>query len=71
MTIPIHQEPDIGSPHEKCCFCRTPTPYWTSLDTRKPGEQVACCQPCSKRGDEIDVPSKKVWCRRERIACGD
>jgi predicted amidophosphoribosyltransferase len=66
MPVPIHRG-DPDPPHERCCFCRTPTDWWTSLD-RKIGEQVACCQHCAARAEPEEVPSKKDWCRRERIA---
>lgn len=68
MAIPIHQEPDEGPPGERCCFCRQPTKFWTSLTDRKLGQQVACCKHCAGRGDPKDVPTKDQWCRRERIA---
>jgi len=55
MPIPIHREPDDeltqNTGQEKCCFCRTPSPFWTSLSDRKPGEQVACCTLCAARGE--------------------
>lgn len=41
---------------------------WTDITTREPGEQVACCIECARRGYEEDVPTKEQWCRRERIA---
>lgn len=56
---------------EHCCFCRTPTPTWTTLADRKAIEQVACCEQCALKAEPKDVPSKEVWCRREEIARGD
>lgn len=45
MSVPIHQDPDPEPvlPKERCCICRSPTSYWTSLPTRKLGAQVALC----------------------------
>lgn len=68
MPVPIHKEPDGEPPMERCCFCRSVTPYWTSLSDRKLGQQVAICQHCASRADPVDVPSKEMWSRRERIA---
>lgn len=67
MPVPIHQE-DGEPPYELCCFCRDPSSYWTSLLDRAPGEQVALCLHCAARADPEDVPSKRAWGRRERIA---
>ena len=47
---------------EHCCFCRKPTRFWYLP------KDVACCQKCAKKAEAKDVPSKKVWCRREQIA---
>ena len=47
---------------ENCCFCRKATRYWYLP------KDVACCPGCAERAATKDVPSKKVWCRRERIA---
>jgi len=69
--IPVQLEPHAEPPYERCCFCRTPTPIWTDLPNRTPGEQVACCDRCAKRAHPQDVPTKAVWCRRERIATPD
>ena len=52
---------------ELCCFCRTPTEFWTEIESR-PADHVACCESCASRAWEEDVPSKSVWIRRERIA---
>ncbi len=69
MSVPIHQEPDPEPiPSERCCICRSPTSYWTSLPTRKLGAQVALCVHCASRADPKDIPTKKVWIRREHIA---
>lgn len=68
MPIPVERELEVGLPFERCCFCRGRTPFWTKLDTRKPGEQVACCEGCANHASHEDVPAKAVWCRRERIA---
>lgn len=66
--IHIKDEEDPDPPFERCCFCRTATPSWTTLKGRKPGQQVACCPQCAKRAEPKDVPSKEDWCRREDIA---
>lgn len=71
MPIPIHREDDenlMELGYELCCFCRVQTTWWTSIEDRKPGDQVAICQNCAARGDPEDVPTKKLWCRREHIA---
>ena len=72
MTIPVSSEISAGviDPHdmERCCFCRKATPFWTSIEDRAPGDQVACCDGCASRGFPSDVPSKRVWMRRERIS---
>lgn len=67
--IPISRDSDPDpTGRERCCFCRTPTFFWTVLSGRKPGQQVACCDICASRGEPKDVPSKTDWLRRERIA---
>jgi len=53
-------EPDLCA-IERCCFCRKETRYWY-----KP-KDVACCQECAVKAEPVDVPSKKIWCRREDI----
>jgi hypothetical protein len=62
MTIPIEKQEDPSPPFEECCFCFKPTPYWTELPDRTGGQQVACCQPCSKTHRPVDVPTKPDWC---------
>lgn len=66
--IPIQHDGETGFSCERCCFCRTLTHYWSATDSRKPGEQVACCEHCASRADVEDLPTKRVWMRRERIA---
>lgn len=68
--IPTKREP-IGWSRgswemERCCFCRQPTPYWTTLPDRTPGQQVACCETCAPIRNPEEVPSKAVWCGLER-----
>lgn len=71
MPVPIEPDPDPELDlFENCCFCRRPTRYWTELASRKPGGQVACCPDCAGRAEPSDVPSKKTWWRREKIATG-
>lgn len=64
--IPIEREPDNDPPLERCCFCRNRTKYWTVLASRKPGEQVACCESCAKEHKPSEVPTKHAWCEKER-----
>ena len=68
--IKVEQEPDAEPPFEPCCFCRKPTPFWTCLEGRNEGQQVACCKSCALYAHVQDVPTKAVWCRRERIVDG-
>ena len=72
MPVPVSKEPGEWARYEceRCCFCRTPTPFWTEIKTRSQGDQVACCEACAKRATPEDVPSKRVWMRRETIATG-
>lgn len=68
--IPLEKEPEdllniLIS--ERCCFCRIPTNFWTNIKIRKPGEQVACCEKCSKSYLIKDVPSKKYWIEKEEL----
>lgn len=64
--IPVKPEPDPEPPCERCCFCRRPTSMWTVIEGRSAGEQVACCEHCSKEHTQDEVPSKKEWCDKER-----
>lgn len=64
--IRVEIEPQAEAPYESCCFCHTPTAYWTAIVARKPGAQVACCQDCSKLYKVKDVPTKEDWCASER-----
>jgi len=68
--IEIEREPEslsvCGS--EKCCICRKQTPFWTMLEDRTPGQQVAICEKCARHAEPSDIPTKAVWLRRERIA---
>ena len=62
MPIPVENEKDPESwLRESCCFCWQPTPWWTSIASRSPGEQVACCPGCAKTYRVKDVPSKRYW----------
>lgn len=62
--IAVHEEPGDDPPTERCCFCRRRTRYWCKE------KDVACCQECARHAELKDVPSKKVWWRREVIATG-
>ena len=69
--IPVETDPfNTTAPMalECCCFCRKPSNSWTKLPNRTGGDQVACCDSCAKRAHPEDVPSKRVWMRREAIA---
>lgn len=67
MPIPIEkEEPPQEPPYESCCFCDAETEYWTTLRTREPGEQVACCPGCARAFSQRDVPTKEVWCSDEK-----
>lgn len=65
--IATKSEPN-EEPVERCCFCRSRTNFWTELPDRTSGQQVAICQHCASRAKPDDIPSKKEWARRERIA---
>ncbi len=66
--IEIELEQDFQNfPLERCCFCRNPTKYWTLDPSKTPGEQLACCEKCSKIANYNDLPTKQQWCRREDI----
>lgn len=65
--IPVEAEKDAGNlPYERCCFCRKPTPYWTTLTSRPANENVACCKKCAEVYRIKDVPSKRYWCEKEQ-----
>lgn len=66
--IPVEDCPDPDDPHtlERCCFCRKRTSWWTKLPKRTPGQQVACCETCSKKHTTSEVPTKDAWCNTER-----
>lgn len=46
---------NFGNLFECCCFCNTPTPYWAVK------KDVACCQSCAEKYEEVEVPTKAVW----------
>jgi hypothetical protein len=64
IEVSLEPEPAVWSTIEACCFCRELTRYWFVP------KDVACCQKCAGAAEAKDVPSKKVWLRRERIAMG-
>lgn len=66
--VKIEHENDSLIPCEKCCICRKVTPFWTKLEDRTPGQQVALCALCAEHAEAGDIPTKMVWLRRERIA---
>lgn len=63
MAIPIEREPKefLFAPLECCCFCHQPTSFWTTLNSRGPGQQVACCPGCAGIFEPEVVPSKDEW----------
>jgi hypothetical protein len=68
MIEVTHDGTGPGDPAERCCFCRAATRYWY-----RP-KDVAVCTKCAPHADDADVPAKRIWCRRERIAmlaCGE
>ena len=66
--INVHEDPNPDTILENCIFCRSKTTYWTSLDERTPGQQVACCQSCASSAMPEDVPTKSQWIHREHVA---
>ena len=60
--IEVEHDGESIAIRERCCFCRKSTNYWFLA------KDVACCQECAKNATAKDVPTKKVWCRREDIA---
>lgn len=47
---------------ERCAICRVPTRTWYVP------KDVAVCEKCAKQANADDIPDKKTWLRRERIA---
>ena len=68
VGVPIEQEPKPWDAMacERCCLCRTPTRWWTTLSDRKPGEQVALCEGCALTATPATIPTKRAWCDKER-----
>lgn len=64
MAIPVtHDQDEINDGiSERCCFCRAPTRYWYLP------KDVAVCPDCAPYAKAEDVPAKREWCNRERIA---
>ena len=62
IDVELEKGVEVFREVEHCCFCRKPTRFWYLP------KDVACCQQCAKKAEPKDVPSKKVWCRREQIA---
>lgn len=60
-----HDDSTVADPAERCCFCRVKTRFWYTPN------DVACCPDCAHRAKPEDVPDKKTWMRRERIAEGE
>lgn len=64
--IPTEREPDGMGPQESCCRCHKPTPFWTLLPDRKPGDQIPLCRECSPKTHPDQIPSKAAYCQLER-----
>jgi hypothetical protein len=64
---PVLQEPkpEWGA-LEHCCRCQKPTPFWTDIVGRTPGEQVALCPECSLITHPSQIPTKRAWCDLEK-----
>ena len=59
--IELTRETDgAGPPHEWCCFCWEPTPYWHTP------KDVAVCQECAMIHTPEEVPTKEEWCAEAR-----
>lgn len=66
--ISVTEEPDSAFNRrcrERCCFCREHTQFWYVP------KDVAVCKACALKANQEDVPDKKHWLRRERIADRD
>jgi recombinational DNA repair protein (RecF pathway) len=60
MGLVVVREPaGMGPPHERCCICRKPTPYWY-----RPRD-VALCRPCARITRKANVPTKAQWFAKE------
>lgn len=57
MRNPILDEP---GDYELCCFCFEKTKFWHE------GNDVACCQSCSKKYTTRDLPTKEEWSKAVR-----
>lgn len=66
MPISILPEPEPQPPFENCCFCRAPTKFWTELEDRTGGAQVACCRSCAEQHEPSEVPTKLDWFKKEK-----
>lgn len=54
-----HDGSSAGELLERCCMCRTATPWWHSSD-------VALCPACAKTTKLSMLPTKKEWCAKEK-----
>lgn len=62
MGIPLETEVEPAERSiERCCFCRSPTEWWTAIPSRSEDQQVACCEICAGEFRQMDVPTKKYW----------
>jgi hypothetical protein len=51
----VREAEDMGTEHEKCFKCGTPTPYWAEV------RDVPCCPDCANLVQNSDVPLKQEW----------
>ncbi|WP_156374426.1 hypothetical protein [Pseudorhodoferax sp. Leaf274] len=54
-----HDESSPGEPRERCCMCRSPTPFWHRSD-------VALCQSCARTTKLAQLPTKQEWIKKEQ-----
>ena len=63
--LKINKDPDGGFAYERCCFCRETTKFWYIK------KDVSVCEKCAVHATDNDVPAKRTWINRERIAGGE
>lgn len=55
MITVVREPEDMGTDHELCFNCNTPTPYWSVL------RDIPVCEECAKTLQNGDLPSKREW----------
>lgn len=68
MSIKLFREPvNYGPPLENCCFCFSPSPYWSGDDE----DAVPVCPKCAAKHNPGDLPTKIAWyimdCSRDAV----